>query len=239
MPISLGDREKEITDWLLDKSNNKLRKISFVNPYSFSLVVKQPLYADILNTFDLVLPDGIGIVWAANLLGLGNAVRASFDSTSLGRLVFSVSEKNNLSIAFVGAKPGVAESAVKIILKEYPALIVSFVQDGYGSHSEIVNRIYDKKPDIIVCGMGAPKQDEFLFDLNSKKWNGVAFTCGGYFDQLCEGFNYYPALIDKLNLRFLYRIYREPRRLITRYVKNYATFVAYVCKDYFFRKKWG
>jgi UDP-N-acetyl-D-mannosaminuronic acid transferase (WecB/TagA/CpsF family) len=61
--------------------------------------------------------------------------------------------------------------------------------------------------------MGAPRQEAFLVALADSGWKGVGFTCGGYFDHLGEGFHYYPRLIDKFNLRWFYRIAREPRRL--------------------------
>lgn len=85
-----------------------------------------------------------------------------------------------------------------------------FVRNGYFSNEdeymETVNGMLDSA--IVVVGMGAGKQEKFLRDLRSSGWKGTGFTCGGYFDQYVDanGERYYPVIVDKMNLRWLYRL---------------------------------
>ncbi|MNN73388.1 UDP-Gal:alpha-D-GlcNAc-diphosphoundecaprenol beta-1,4-galactosyltransferase [compost metagenome] len=71
--------------------------------------------------------------------------------------------------------------------------------------------------------MGTPRQEDFLIELQESGWLGVGFTCGGYFDQLnsADGGLYYPGFIDRYNMRWAYRIYKEPKRLWKRYFVDY------------------
>jgi N-acetylglucosaminyldiphosphoundecaprenol N-acetyl-beta-D-mannosaminyltransferase len=73
--------------------------------------------------------------------------------------------------------------------------------------------------------MGAPLQERFLLQLADDGWHGIGFTCGGFLDQLIDGKNYYPAWADRLNIRFLYRLAKEPRRLWRRYLVDYQVFI--------------
>jgi N-acetylglucosaminyldiphosphoundecaprenol N-acetyl-beta-D-mannosaminyltransferase len=78
---------------------------------------------------------------------------------------------------------------------------------------------------LIICGMGAPRQEEFLLSLKRAGWRGMGFTYGGFLDQIASGMQYYPAWINRLNLRFLYHLYREPARLWRRYLVEYQVFI--------------
>jgi N-acetylglucosaminyldiphosphoundecaprenol N-acetyl-beta-D-mannosaminyltransferase len=76
--------------------------------------------------------------------------------------------------------------------------------------------------------MGIGRQEQFLLHAASSGWTGWGFTCGGYLDQLAGGIDYYPRWVDQANLRFLYRLYREPRRLWRRYCLEYGEFAVRV-----------
>jgi N-acetylglucosaminyldiphosphoundecaprenol N-acetyl-beta-D-mannosaminyltransferase len=74
--------------------------------------------------------------------------------------------------------------------------------------------------------MGASIQERFLLRLVATGWSGFGFTCGGYLDQLVDGMHYYPRWVDAANLRWAYRLIREPRRLSRRYGMEYPYFAA-------------
>ena len=83
--------------------------------------------------------------------------------------------------------------------------------------------------------MGAPRQEQFLINLKNAGWTGIGFTCGGFFDQIVDRVDYYPGWVDKMNLRFLYRLLKEPRRLWRRYLIDYQVFMKRFLKEYFSR----
>jgi N-acetylglucosaminyldiphosphoundecaprenol N-acetyl-beta-D-mannosaminyltransferase len=73
-------------------------------------------------------------------------------------------------------------------------------------------------------------QENFLLQLKRFGWSGICFTCGGYLDQGGQNFDYYPEIINRLNLRFLYRLVREPRSLWRRYLLEYTIFLKLLSK---------
>lgn len=198
---------------------------TFVNPYAWRVARARPDYPAMLAGFDLVLPDGIGVVKALAWTCGVTAARLSFDASSLYLPVFDRLDRERRRLFIVGAAPGVAERAVARMQAEFPAIAVAGCLDGFRPRDEAVAAILAVAPDIVLCGMGAPHQERLLLELRVRGFRGIGFTCGGFLDQLAEKERYYPAWIDKAELRWLYRLAKEPRRLLRRYTLDYAPFV--------------
>lgn len=155
--------------------------------------------------------------------------------TSLAPIIFSLSEEEEKSIYLVGTEQQHLENAVKKIRYSYPGIRVAGMHHGYFADEEMrescLQQIVGLQPDIVIVGMGAILQEKFLIDLCSRDWKGLGFTCGGFFHQTAKsGVKYYPGWIDKLNLRWIYRIYDEPN-LIKRYLFKYPIFAILFIKD--------
>ncbi|MFT6072123.1 MAG: N-acetylglucosaminyldiphosphoundecaprenol N-acetyl-beta-D-mannosaminyltransferase [Dasania sp.] len=210
---------------------------TFINPHTFYLVQQDPEYRQMLSQFDMVLPDGVAVQKAAEyfLKNDGKKIsceRISFDTTSLAMPLFEWAQKEHKKIIFVGGKPGVTKQASDQIKKSFPELQIIATLDGYQSKENLVTHIIDAKADIVICGMGAPHQEKLLLMLKEKNWHGIGFTCGGYFDQLINGLHYYPAWVDRFNIRFLYRLFKEPKRLWRRYLVEYRIFLWHCVKNF-------
>lgn len=205
--------------------------MTFVNPATSVLAKRNLELAEMLETFDLVAPDGIGMVLAIQLLHDCGATRVSFDTTSLASLLFCFAIESRLNVVLCGGQPGVAMQAREHLLGAYDGLSIVGVFDGYSDRDAIINEINTLKPDIVICGMGSIRQEQFLLALTRSGWIGRGFTCGGFLDQLSSrGVNYYPRVIDRLNLRWAYRLAMEPRRLWRRYLLDYPIFAYGLCK---------
>jgi N-acetylglucosaminyldiphosphoundecaprenol N-acetyl-beta-D-mannosaminyltransferase len=204
--------------------------MTFVNPASTIIARHHPDYAEMLREFDMVVPDGIGMSLAIRLLHRRHAARISFDTTSLAPVVFRLAAKRSARIVLAGGRPGVAERARVQLEREFPGINIVGTFNGYGDREATIDAIRALAPDIIVCGMGSIVQENFLLQLARGGWKGVGFTCGGYLDQLVGGINYYPRLVDKWNLRWAYRLLREPRRLWRRYLLEYPAFGLALCR---------
>lgn len=214
------------------------RSYTFINPYSFLILRK--LNKDYLNSgcFQFFL-DGFFLVWVLKLLGLRNIERMSFDDSSLAPYIFEYCKNNNKTIALIGSAPGVTSDAKLILERRYPGLKIEFFENGFFDSSCEKNVIEQTLScDFVICSMGTPRQEDFLIKLRDLGWKGTGYTCGGYLDQLVEakGSNYYPYLIDKFNLRWLYRIYKEPRRLFLRYLLDYPKGIILFIYDYLFKR---
>jgi len=194
---------------------------TFINPFSFYILTLQKNAGQIFENF-ILHPDGISI---AKLLALlcGKVKRVSFDDTSIAPEVFSLINKENLTLGMLGSSKESIENASQIIGKKYDINNIT-VHDGYFSPLE-APRVLEGflNCDVVICSMGTPQQENMLINLRNLGWQGTGFTCGGYFDQLSStsGNSYYPELINKFHLRWAYRIYKEPRRLWRRYLFDY------------------
>ncbi len=215
----------EVIDFVKRKPEHKAILVSFINPHAFYLASKNEQYSNLLKEYDIILPDGVAVKKALAKVHKVPCERISFDSTSLALPIFEWAEKEQKSIILVGGEPGITAQAAEQIKKSYPSLSIISTLDGYTPKDELTKEISSQSPDIVICGMGAPHQEELLLLLKTSGWKGVGFTCGGYFDQLSSGMQYYPQWIDRLNIRFLYRIYKEPRRLWRRYFIEYRVFI--------------
>ena len=105
-----------------------------------------------------------------------------------------------------------------------PAFDIAGVIDGFRHPDAIARAVEELRPDIVICGMGSGLQEAVLLKLRERGWRGWGFTCGGYLDQLQTELSYYPRWVDRTNLRWAYRLAREPDRLWRRYLIDYPHF---------------
>lgn len=199
--------------------------VSFINPYAFDLRVGDQAYANALWQFDMVLADGIGVAKALQWLNGMSVERQSFDATSLFHPVLRQLNCMKKSVCLVGGHPGIAERALQRMKQAYPDVDFLGAQDGYRAFDETIDWVLTRNPDVVLVGMGAPIQESFLLRLKQAGFLGVGFTCGGFLDQYALDPKYYPGIVDRLELRWLYRMIKEPRRLSRRYLVQYQTFV--------------
>ncbi len=198
--------------------------MTFVNPLGIKLLRSADGYSKALQRMDAVFCDGIALVLAARRVGRFPLERVSFDSTSLAPPVFAFAREHGKTVAIVGGQPGVADVAADRIREAYPGIRILAAIDGYKPADVLLECVSRLNPDIVICGMGAPRQEAFIVALADTGWSGVGFTCGGYLDHLGDRFDFYPAIIDRFNLRWLYRLKREPRRIGYRFLVEYAPF---------------
>lgn len=225
IPVSLGGMG-EVAGLMSAKSPQTAMLVTFVNPLACKLAKLHSDYTDLLAAFDRVACDGIGMIKAAHASGLDGLKREAFDFTSKADEVFRWALANGASIGLVGGKPGVALEAGRLLREKYPGLAIDGCYSGYGQDPEDALVAFTSVgTDVVICGMGAPLQERFLVRLTARNWHGAGFTCGGFFDQLRDKEDYYPAWVDRRNLRFLYRLAKEPRRLWRRYLVEYLVFL--------------
>lgn len=209
------------------------KKVStFLNHYSYQ-VARRNIGA--FAAVDHIYCDGILLCLFFRLLGYP-VERKSFDMTSVAPEVFAYAENRGLSVALVGGEPGVVEVARDRFLERFPNLHLVYSHSGFFNgkveRDAVIDQLCNLSPQIVICGMGTPHQEQFLSDLRAAGWDGAGYTCGGFFHQTAHGgMDYYPAWMDRLNLRWLYRIYDEPK-LISRYTVDVFGFLRCFLTDY-------
>ena len=192
----------------------KNRCCTFVNPVSYLTARNEK---DLFSKFDGIFADGSLLVMAIRLLYGKVVVRRSFDMTSIAPELFSYAEKNRKTIYIVASKQDDVEKAVKDFCCRYPRIKFAGYRNGYFSSEkemdEEASSICAQNPDYLIVGMGIVAQEKFLAKVKNAGYKGIGFTCGGFIHQTAlyaMGTDYYPKIINKMNIRFLYRMYKEP-----------------------------
>lgn len=195
---------------------------TYLNPYSYMILRENGLLDEVISRFNVEY-DGTSILAAHNMLSSVKKIRRSFDDTSNAPEVFSWAAEHSMKVGIIGSSHDTIKKAEFLINKKYGPIIV-WSHCGYFSAEEEIRITKDISIcDVVICSMGTPKQEELLLKLQASGWSGRGYTCGGYFDQLVisNGQSYYPEILNSLNLRWAYRIYKEPKRLWRRYLLDY------------------
>ena len=168
---------------------------------------------DILKAADMVVPDGIGVVWASKYTDQLLPERvAGYD---LVQAVFSKIKDTGKTVYFFGGTPGTAALAAKRMMKKYPGLSIVGTHNGYFTQKEekeIIAEIKNLSPSLLLVGLGAPKQEKWIYEnmrfLNTKVCIGV----GGSFDVMAGTVKRAPVIFQKLGLEWFYRLITQPSR---------------------------
>lgn len=193
---------------------------TFLNPVSYLDALKNK---KLFEQFDGLFADGSLLVAAIKMVYGKKVTRRSFDMTSVAPQLFEYARNNQKSIYIVASKQEQVEKAVDIIKEKHPDLLIIGFRNGYfqGEEEQLdeAKKIVDLNPDFLIVGMGVLMQERFLLKVKNAGFRGIGFTCGGFIHQTSKDeMDYYPAWIDRMNLRFLYRMYKEPHTRM-RYVK--------------------
>ncbi|WP_213951307.1 WecB/TagA/CpsF family glycosyltransferase [Tepidanaerobacter syntrophicus] len=196
----------------LDSSGNKV--IVTPNAEIIMAAQKNPELRAALNSADLCLPDGIGVVIASKILGKPLAERTTgFDFMMK---LLELANKKSLSLFLLGGKPEVAEKAGEKICSMFPNVEIVGCHDGYFGENEeieVVNLINHTKPDILLVAMGCPKQEIFMIKNKNKMQFKIAMGVGGSFDVLSGNVQRAPQFVQNIGLEWLYRLIMQPSRL--------------------------
>lgn len=211
------------------------RIYTFLNPVSYLSALE---HKTLFERFDGIFADGSILVAAIRLIYGKRVTRWSFDMTSLAPKLLSYAETHNKSVYIVASRQEQVEKAVGIFKERYPKLSVAGYRNGYfASEKEQeaeAQHIAEVNPDYLIVGMGALMQEQFLLKVKDVGFDGIGFTCGGFIHQTAKNeIDYYPAWADKLNLRFVYRMYKE-KHTRKRYLQAAFLFPArFICERIF------
>lgn len=191
---------------------NKGKAYTYLNPVSYLTALDNK---ELFSQLDGIFADGGLLVKAIKMVYGKQVTRRSFDMTSMAPELFAYVAKHGKTIYIVASKQEQVEKAVEIFRERYPKVKFAGYRNGYfTSESEMdVEAKYIAKlnPDFLIVGMGALMQEKFLLKVKNAGYQGVGFTCGGFIHQTSKNeIDYYPAWVDRTNLRFVYRMWKEP-----------------------------
>jgi len=169
----------------------------------------------VLNESGLLIPDGIGLVAAVKILGLGSLSRVP--GAELMPAICERAAQKGYSVFLYGANSEVNLGARQALLQKYPTLKIVGGKDGYVSDADmprLIEEINESKADVLFIALGSPRQElwmeQFLPQLNIKVCQGV----GGTFDVLAGKVKRAPYLFRRLHLEWFYRLVSQPSRIL-------------------------
>ncbi len=169
---------------------------------------------EILNTADLVVPDGAGTVWASNYLGVKMPERvAGFD---LVHALFADAPAKKYRIFFFGSAPGVAQKAKAKAEADFPGIQIVGVRNGFftaDDEAEIIAQIRAAKPDLLLAALGVPKQEKWLKQHMNEIGCPLNIGVGGTFDVMAGVMKRAPLWMQKAKLEWLFRGMLQPKRI--------------------------
>lgn len=161
---------------------------------------------------DLVLADGVGVTYAAKILGRPLKGRVPGIDFAQGMLGWMAAHGKRLYL--LGGKPGVAELAAANLKSRYPGLILCGTHDGYFQEdAPVAADIRAHAADVVLVGLGAPKQELWMVRNGPETGAALLVGVGGALDVFAGVVERAPAAFQRLGLEWLYRLIRQPSRI--------------------------
>ena len=199
-------------------------------------------YKKVTNSASLATADGVPLIWASKVLG-GPAIHGRASGPDIMERLFADPSRRHLRHYFYGSTPEVLEQLMQALKRDVPGLQIA----GYHSppfrpakapsapldaeELEDCRRIDAAKPHFVWVGLGAPKQEIWMYRTRQHLNAPVSLGVGAAFDFLAGNKKRAPMWMQKTGLEWAYRFIQEPRRLASRYLKTNPVFVAAVAKE--------
>ena len=204
--------------------------VYYLNPHIWNLAQDDPDLRAALDAADVVWCDGVGILMAARILGkrlLARMTVPDFIDEVCRQCV-----ADDRSLYFLGGEEGVAWRAGDILEQRHPGLKVVGCHHGHlrGPEEEmrVVEEIRQLAPDLLLVGMGSPRQELWIARNLDKLNVEVGWAVGALFDHVSGRIARAPRWVSKCAFEWLYRLMVEPRRLWRRYLLGNTRFLAAV-----------
>jgi N-acetylglucosaminyldiphosphoundecaprenol N-acetyl-beta-D-mannosaminyltransferase len=195
------------------------RQICTANPEFVMTARRDAAFRRVLNEADLVLPDGVGLLWAARRVG-GRLPERVAGSDLIYRLA-ELAGTHGWRVYFLGAAEGVAQAAAERLRGLYPGLVIAGTAAGDPSPASagaLVAGVRAARPDVLLVAYGAPAQDKWITRHKAALGVPVSMGVGGSFDFVAGVAQRAPVWAQRLGLEWLHRLWRQPwraRRILT------------------------
>jgi N-acetylglucosaminyldiphosphoundecaprenol N-acetyl-beta-D-mannosaminyltransferase len=229
---------KEVVELIINHALFDKKPEYVVTPNAHHIVTLQDdfYFQEIYRNSFLSVSDGVPLLWAAKFLG--TPLQGRVNGTDLFERLCAVGAEKGLKIFLLGGRPGAAEQAAQVLQHQHPNLKISGTYcPPYGFENDarerehINNLVKTASPDILFVGLGAPKQEKWIYENYRQLAVPVSIGIGVSFELVSNMVTRAPVVMQRLGLEWLFRLLVEPRRLWKRYVLGNTIFVWLVIKQ--------
>jgi len=200
------------------------------------LAEQDPYFLKIYREADLVIPDGMALLWAARFLG--TPLREKISGSDFLIRFSSPAAARGYRVFYLGGKAGAAAASAEILTKKFPGLNVVGTCDpplGFElerqSNSRVIDEINRSGCDIIFVGLGTPKQEKWIYENRRHYEARMSFPVGAGFDFVSGKSRRAPLWMQQSGMEWFWRLSREPVRLGRRYLIRDLKFLPLICRQ--------
>jgi len=216
----------------------KCKLIATPNPEVIMRARADREFAKVLDKADLVIPDGVGVVWASKLGK--ERLRETVTGCDLCFQIFAqMKDMEGKKVYLLGAAPDVASLAKTNMEEEFPGLDICGVRNGFfdiDEEKDIVTEINNLRPDVLLVGLGSPRQEKWIDKYKEELDVNLAIGCGGTIDVMAGTVKRAPMMFQRLGLEWFYRLISQPSRFFRMLVLPKFVLVV-ICEKVFGKKK--
>lgn len=212
--------------------------IGVVNAAKLVNMHREPALARAVLSADLILADGMAVVWACRLLRRPVPERVA--GIDLMERMLDQARRYGYRVFCLGATDEVLSAAVRRMRCDHPGVQIVGQHHGYFSidqESQVAAEIRAARPDVLLAAMTSPKKEQFLARWSAELNVPVCHGVGGAFDVLAGKVRRAPRVWQRAGLEWLYRVLQEPRRLTKRYVVTNTIFCGMLLSEMFGRPR--
>lgn len=208
-------------------------RIGVVNAAKLVAMQSNQLLYDDVSSSDLVLADGMSVVWASRLVGQSLPERVA--GIDLMFRFYELADRRHLKVYCLGATEEISKQVANNLKQDYPGLILAGRCNGYFTEEqaeEVATEIAECSPHFLLVAMTSPKKERFMGKWGELMNVPVVHGVGGSFDVYAGKVERAPLTWQELGLEWLYRVKQEPGRLWKRYALTNTLFCWLLLKDW-------
>jgi exopolysaccharide biosynthesis WecB/TagA/CpsF family protein len=233
VPIVHATQTEALAEILRLAESGEPTMLAFANAHTLELSARDEELRRALQDSAMVLNDGLGISLAAMMSQRG-AFPENLNGTDLSPKLLKIAVEKRWRLFLLGAAPGVAEKAAKIFIAHFPGIQIAGTHCGFFEDHEaelIARTIREAGTDVLLAGMGNPKQEKFLARHLAQTRVKLGAGVGAFLDFSAGVFPRAPAWMQRLRIEWLFRLTLEPKRLWRRYLLGGPVFLGRVAWD--------
>jgi len=210
--------------------------IGVVNAAKIVNMRRQPILHESVTESDLILADGMAVVWASRILRAPLPERVA--GIDLFERLLQMADRHGHAVYFLGASQEVLDRLLLRIGQRYPGLRIVGAHDGYFTDDQaekVAAEIRVAQPDLLFVGMTSPKKELFMRRWGDHMQVPVCHGVGGSFDVFAGKVKRAPLTWQRLGLEWLYRVVQEPRRMWRRYLVTNTIFLWMLSSALYYR----